>query len=39
MRPIEGLEPGERPLSFEVLVELAAVVAALGGAAGREAGR
>ena len=26
-----GPEPGERPLSFEVLVEVAAVVAALGG--------
>ncbi len=33
-----GPEPAERPLSFEVLVELAAVVAALGGtgAAGAE---
>jgi hypothetical protein len=29
-----GPEPAERPLTFEVLVELAAVVAALGG--GRE---
>jgi len=35
----QGLEPSERPLSFEVLVELASVVAALGGAACREAGR
>jgi hypothetical protein len=26
-----GLEPAERPLTFEVLVELAAVVAAIGG--------
>ena len=33
-----GQEPGERPLSFEVLVELAAVIAALGGAV-REAER
>jgi hypothetical protein len=33
-----GGEPAERPLTFEVLVELAAVVAALGGtgAAGAE---
>jgi hypothetical protein len=31
-----GSEPAERPLSFEVLVELAAVVAAVGGSAGRE---
>jgi hypothetical protein len=34
-----GLEPGERPLSFEVLVGLAAVVAALGDVAARGAGR
>jgi hypothetical protein len=34
-----GQEPGERPLSFEVLVELAAVLAALGGEAAREAER
>ena len=34
-----GSEPAERPLSFEVLVELAAVVAALAGAARWEAGR
>ena len=30
-----GPEPAERPLSLDVLVELAALVAALGGAAGR----
>jgi hypothetical protein len=34
-----GVESGERPLSFEVLVELAAVVAALTGAARGERGR
>ena len=34
-----GLEPAERPLSFEVLVELVVVVAALAGAAVGEAGR
>ncbi len=34
-----GLEPAERRLSFEVLVELAVVVAALAGAARWEAGR
>jgi len=34
-----GREPGERPLSFEVLVELAVVIAALGGDAAREAER
>jgi len=34
-----GAESGERPLSFEVLVELAAVVAALAGAARGERGR
>lgn len=32
-------EPAERPLSFEVLVELAAVIVALGGCASREAQR
>ncbi len=32
-----GPEPAERPLSFEVLVELAAVVAVLGGEADRGA--
>jgi hypothetical protein len=31
-----GPEPAERPLSFEVLVELAALVAALGGERGME---
>jgi Family of unknown function (DUF5372) len=30
-----GPQPAERPLSFEVLVELAALVAALGGASDR----
>ena len=30
-----GPEPAERPLTFDVLVELAAVVAGLGGDAGR----
>jgi hypothetical protein len=30
-----GLEPAERPLTFGVLVELAGVVAGLGGDAGR----
>ena len=34
-----GGEPAERPLSFEVLVGLAAVVAALTGAARGESGR
>lgn len=34
-----GPEPAERPLSFEVLVELAVLVAALGGSARREAKR
>jgi Family of unknown function (DUF5372) len=34
-----GPEPAERPLSFDVLVELAAVVAAFGGEADRGAGR
>jgi hypothetical protein len=34
-----GAEPAERPLSFEVLVELAAVVAALTGVARGEGGR
>ena len=34
-----GQEPGERRLSFEVLVGLAAVIAALGGEAAREAER
>ena len=34
-----GLEPAERPLTFDVLVELAAVVAALGGVVGWEVGR
>jgi hypothetical protein len=34
-----GQERGERPLSFEVLVELAAVIAALDGVAAREAQR
>jgi hypothetical protein len=34
-----GQDPAERPLTFEVLVELAAVVAALGGEAAREAER
>jgi hypothetical protein len=32
-----GPEPAERPLTFEVLVELAAVIAALGGMAARGA--
>jgi hypothetical protein len=32
-----GLEPAEQPLSFEVLVELAAVVTVLGGEADRGA--
>jgi hypothetical protein len=32
-----GQEPGKRPLSFEVLVGLAAVIAALGGDAARGA--
>ena len=30
-----GSEPAERPLSFEVLVEVAAVVAAVGGGKGK----
>ncbi len=34
-----GSGPAARPLTFEVLVELAAVVAALGGVAAREAQR
>jgi hypothetical protein len=34
-----GPEPADRPLTFEVLVEVAAVVAALAGDAGRGAGR
>ena len=34
-----GPRPAERPLTFEVLCELAAVVAALDGAGSREAGR
>ena len=34
-----GGEPAERPLTFEVPVELAAVVVALGGEAARGAGR
>jgi hypothetical protein len=34
-----GPEPAERPLSFEVLVELAGVVAALGGRTSGEVGR
>jgi len=34
-----GQEPGEWPLSFEVLVGLAAVIAALGGDAARGAER
>jgi hypothetical protein len=34
-----GAEPAERPLSFEVLVELAAVVAALNGVPRGEGGR
>jgi len=34
-----GPEPAGRPLTFDLLVELAAVIAALGGAAGREEGR
>jgi hypothetical protein len=34
-----GPEPAERPLSFDVLVELAAVVAALGGGSARGSGR
>jgi hypothetical protein len=34
-----GPEPAERPLSFEVLVGLVAVVAALSGSASPEAGR
>jgi hypothetical protein len=33
-RPDRGAEPAERPLTLEVLVELAAAVAAIGG--GRE---
>jgi Family of unknown function (DUF5372) len=34
-----GPEPAERPLTFDVLVELVAVVAALGGMADREGER
>ncbi len=34
-----GPEPADRPLTFDVLVELAVVLAALGGVAGREGGR
>ena len=34
-----GREPAERPLTFEVLVELVAVVAALAGEAARGVGR
>ena len=34
-----GPEPADRPLTFEVLVELAGVVAGLGGDAARGAGR
>ena len=34
-----GLEPAGRPLTFDVLVELAAVVAALGGTSDREGWR
>jgi hypothetical protein len=34
-----GPEPAERPLTFEVLVELAGVVSGLGGDAARGAGR
>ena len=34
-----GPEPAERPLTFDVLVELAAVVAALGRSTDRGAGR
>ena len=34
-----GAEPAERPLTFDLLVELAAVIAAVGGAADRESGR
>jgi len=34
-----GAEPAERPLCFEVLVELVAVVAAIAGRAGREGER
>jgi hypothetical protein len=34
-----GPQPAERPLSLEVLVELAAVVAAIGDARARGAGR
>jgi len=34
-----GPEPAERPLSFDVLVELAAVAAALGRSTDRGAGR
>jgi hypothetical protein len=34
-----GPEPAERPLTFDVLVELAAVVAGLGGDAGRGVAR
>jgi hypothetical protein len=34
-----GPEPAERPLSFDVLVELAAVVGTLGGGSARGSGR
>jgi len=34
-----GSEPAERPLTFPALAELAAVMAALGASAGREAER
>ena len=34
-----GPEPAERPLTFDLLVELAAVVVAVGGVVGREEGR
>jgi hypothetical protein len=34
-----GPEPAGRPLTFDLLVELAAVVTALGGVADREGGR
>jgi hypothetical protein len=34
-----GPEPAERPLTFDLLVELAAVLTAIGGLADREGGR
>lgn len=34
-----GLEPAGRPLTFDLLVEMAAVIAALGDVADREGGR